>query len=705
MTLKRDILLRIALIYFILIISAVIVFFKVIYLQYFEGDELRAKAREKNIKDIQIPSNRGNIFAYDGRLLASSVPYYEIRMDVNSSALSSSLFHKKVDSLAYCLSNLFRNKSQAEYKRMLVDAKKQGERFLLIKRKVSYQQLKKLKTFPLFRLGQYKGGLIAIQQNERVRPHGNLASRTIGYTTRSRYGNVVGIEGAFDKELKGITGVRLMQKLSGGIWMPISDKNEVEPKDGKDIVTTIDVNIQDVAESALLRQLLKHGAQYGTVVLMEVKTGDVKAIVNLQKDKNDRYREIYNFAVGASTEPGSTFKLASMLAVLEDGYVNLNDTIDTEHGLVKYYDHVLPDAHDGGYGKITVKEVFEKSSNVGVSKMIYEHYKNHPEKFIERLYRIGLNKKLGLEIKGEGQPLIRYPGDRLWSGITLPWMSIGYEVQMTPLQILTFYNAVANEGVMVKPKFVREIRFHGETLAKIKPEVLSPSICSDATLQKLKLMLEGVVQSGTAKNLKNENYKIAGKTGTAQIANDKYGYKQNTKVSYQASFVGYFPADDPKYSCIVVVNAPSKNVYYGNEVAGPVFKEISDKVYASSLDLQEDYLVEEVEEPVEMPYSKVGNRSDLVKIFNEFGIHYKDNHTPWVLTATQDSIVKFNRLVIDNRFVPNVKEMGLKDAIYLLEKAGLKVQVKGRGKVVSQSIKPGALAKKGDRIILEMSFI
>lgn len=696
-----------AIVYIAFLLLALAIVARIVYLQVFEKSKWMEKAGTYALKTMNIPADRGSIYAADGRLLACSVPYYEVRFDAKCENLTDQYFYRKVDSLAFCLSRLFGDKSKEEYKRSLVKARKEGKRYHLIKSEVNYIQLKKLKTFPIFRLGRYKGGLVYMQENRRVRPHQALAGRIIGYTSKDINGNVVGIEGAYNDQLAGTQGIRLMQRLSGDVWMPMNERNEIEPKDGKDILTTIDVNLQDVAHKALLRQLTSQGAQYGTAILMEVKTGEIKAMVNLGKDENGFYHEMQNYAIGESTEPGSTFKLPVLIAALEDGVVELEDTIDTGNGTFKYYDKIIRDDYHehGGYGKITVEEVFEKSSNVGMAKIITGAYKERPGDFIDRLYAMRLNEKLGIEIKGEGSPQIRYPGDKLWSGISLAMISHGYEISITPLQTLTFYNAIANNGKMVQPRFVKEIRYHGKLVKRFDTEVLQSSVCSKATLHKVRRILEGVVETGTAKNLKNPQIKIAGKTGTNQIYNKKYGYKSHSEVSYQASFAGYFPADEPKYSCIVVVNSPSKNVYYGNMVAGPVFLEIARKVYATSTDMHP--MIARNKDSVDLPYTKTGSRDDLRKALKELDIDVEKGHinADWVNTEKKAEAVEFSKRNIINGLVPNVVSMGAKDAIYLLENAGLKVRLLGRGTVRSQSIMPGTTIRKGDQIILEMSRI
>jgi cell division protein FtsI (penicillin-binding protein 3) len=708
MSVKKDILLRVAIVYIIFLLLGLLIIGRVFYLQVFEKSEWMEKANTFALKTMNIPADRGSIYASDGRLLASSVPFYEIHFDAGCENLSNRTFNRGIDSLALCLSRLFGDKSKDDYKRSLIMARQQGKRYHLVKSGVNFIQLKKLKTFPIFRLGRYEGGLIYMQENRRVRPHQNLAGRLIGYTSKDVNGNVVGIEGAYNDQLAGIQGVRLMQRLTGNVWMPMNERNEIEPKDGRDIITTLDVNLQDVAQKALMQQLISQSAQYGTAVLMEVKTGEVKAMVNLGRDEQGNYHEIQNYAVGESTEPGSTFKLPVLMAALEDGVIELEDTIDTGDGTFKYYDKTIRDDNfeHGGYGKISVEQVFENSSNVGMAKIITGAYKNKPREFIDRLYAMRLNEKIGIDIKGEGNPQIHYPGDKYWSGISLAMIAHGYEIRITPLQTLTFYNAIANNGKMVKPRFVNEIRYHGKLVKRYDTEVLQSSVCSRSTLHKVKRILEGVVESGTAKNLINPQIKIAGKTGTNQIYNKKYGYKSSSEVSYQASFVGYFPAEDPQYSCIVVVNSPSKNVYYGNMVAGPVFLEIARKVYATAVDMQPMVTRNEAI-PLDLPYSKTGNREELRYALKELDVPLENSHirAEWVSTEKKPGSVVFTNRNIISGLVPNVVSMGAKDAVYLLEKTGLQVRLRGRGSVRNQSIAPGARVRKGDYIILEMSRI
>ncbi len=697
---KSYILKRVRFIYIMVLLFALIIIFKIIYIQLGEGRELLKETQEKKLKYFTSKAIRGNIYAEDGNLIATSIPIFDIRMDVDSEHISDEFFNEKLDSLTLCLSVLFRNKSAYQYKREIRNARNNGNRYYLLKRNITYNQLKKVKKFPILRLGKYRGGLIIIAKSKRITPFKLLANRTIGYENKSE--NIfVGLEGAYSNVLSGTDGKRLMRKVNSGNWIPVNDKNEIEPENGKDIITTINTDIQDVAEYSLLEHLKEHEAYQGCAVLMEVKTGQIKAIANLRYDSvNDRYEEVYNYAIAESIEPGSTFKLASMLCLMEDNKVNLNDTIDIGKGQVVYYDRVLRDVHQIRDGKITVREAFEKSSNVGISKTIYEAYKDDPETFTNHFNKIGLNEPLNIEIPGEGKPLIKHPKDlKTWYGTTLPWMSIGYESKLTPIHILTFYNAIANNGSMVKPMFVKQIKDAGKTIQQFKKVVINNSICSEKTIDTLKSLLEGVVERGTARRLNNSIYKIAGKTGTAQIANKNSGYD---KDNYNALFVGYFPADDPKYSCIVVVNQPSKGFYYGSTVAAPVFKDIADKVYAKQLDIpmkddNREYLSS-------YPYYLAGSTKEIKSIIKEcrlpadtFNVDSK-----WSVLLPDNDSIKLASRFIKQDVVPNVTGMSAKDAIFILENLGLRTQIQGKGTVIKQSIKQGQIIKGGESIILTL---
>lgn len=701
MGIKQKIVLRLAFIYMAFGGLVLWILFELITLKVLEAGQWKEKARSLESNSIVIEANRGNILDDKGRKISLSVPSYRLYMDLHAHGLSDNLFRTKIDSLSLCLSQFFQDKSAAAYKNELLRARQNGSRYHLVNhRKISYIDLQKVKRFPIFRRGKNSGGFIPQEYDERRLPFGSLAARTIGklYGEKNK-GGMVGLERAYDNVLKGTNGISTWKRIAGS-WIP---EEEIPPHDGRDLITTIDIGLQDVAEQSLRKQLQLHNAQHGVAILMEVETGAVKAMVNLYRSSPDVYIEDhFNYALGESVEPGSTFKLASMIAALEDGVVRLSDSIDTGNGAHAYYDRIMRDSHHGGFGKISVREAFEKSSNIGISKIVFDNYRDNPRQFVDRLYSIGLNKPLGVEIKGEGRPVIKYPGDASWSGVSLPWMSIGYEVKMTPLQTLSFYNAVANNGKMVRPMFVKGISQHGKVLREFEPVVLNPSICSVATLEKVQELLKGVVERGTAINIRNNTYPIAGKTGTAQLAKGTTGYRNEDGVEYMASFVGYFPADKPMYSCIVAVNSPSNNVYYGNVVAGRVFREISDRVYALSYDklpAEKDKI--EVDEGV-LPWSKGGPVNELSSIFDELGIPVQDQdlETEWVSTRALEHKIQFRSKPLPTTIVPHVLGMGAKDAVAVLENRGFKVAISGVGKVARQSVSAGQPIKKGQTIII-----
>jgi len=689
-------------VYFAIALVGVSIIAKVLYIQFVEGSYWREKAENLTTVYRNIDAVRGNIYSDDESMLATSVPIYEVRMDLNADGLTDKAFNENIDSLSIKLSNLFADQSPVDWKRQLVAARQKGERYHLIRRRVKFHQMKVLRDFPIFNRGKFKGGLIILQQNRRERPFRMLAARTIGY---DREGVApVGLEGAYRGELAGVSGKRLMQKISGGLWMPINDENEIEPMDGYDIHTTINLNIQDVAENALLDQLKIHDAHHGCVILMEVETGEIKAIANLSKDGDGDYYEYYNYAIGESAEPGSTFKLPSLVVALEDGYIKLNDSIDAGNGTADFHGETMRDSKDGGHGKISVEEAFALSSNIGVMRIIEKYYANEPAKFINGLRRMNLGESIGIEIAGEGAPLIKDPTDKSWSLISYLWTSIGYEVKMTPLQILTFYNAIANDGKMMKPIFVRKVTDKSSVISEIDPQVINSRVCSEKTAKQAQKLMEAAVQEGTATNLKNPNYAIAGKTGTARVAKSSAGY--GTKITYQASFAGYFPADNPKYSCIVVVNAPNRSVYYASHVAGPIFAEIADKFYATSINIHDELeSSDKFTSLTKIPVSKSGMQKDLNNVFEELHVKVESSNldNKWVITQTGKEKVEMGRRNIVENMVPNVKGMSAQDAVYILENAGLKVQLRGSGMIKSQSLIPGANIQRGQEITLELS--
>lgn len=694
---KNDILRRSYLVFAGFLIFGMAIIGRIGYLQFAEGEYWKSKADFLTLSYHTIPPMRGNIYASDGSLLATSLPRYDIHVDVNSPGIKSDMFNDQVDSLALCLSQLFKGKSKNEYKRILKTARREGNRYLLLKRNVTYTEQKVLRTFPLFRLGKNKGGLIVDQLSRREKPFKLLAARTVGYKMDNHDVESVGIEGAFDQNLRGTTGKRLMQRIAGNVWKPVNNENEIEPLDGSDVITTIDLNLQDVAEHALMNQLQSSEAEMGCAILMEVSTGHIKAIANLKRSgKENEYLEDYNYAIGQGTEPGSTFKLATLMAAMEDGFISLDDSTDTGSGELRLAGGVMmKDSHHGGYGNVSVKKAFAVSSNVGISKIAMKYYGKNPQKLMDRLRAMHIAESLSLQLPGEPAPRLKNTTDKDWSKISLPFVSIGYESKLTPLQLLTFYNAVANNGKMVQPLFVKEISSKGKVIKSFESRVIADSICSHATVEMARRMLEEVVSTGTASHIKHAQYTIAGKTGTAQIAQGKEGYK-NGKVKYQASFCGYFPADKPRYSCIVVVYGPSKDAYYGASIACPVFKDIADKAYA--LDIQMHKEVIQVPDSLfaGTPIIKSGRSITASKSAKNLKVAYSGATTGW-FSKQQTTFTP------EDEKVPNVTGMGLRDAIYLLEGQGMMVKPIGRGSVIKQSIQPGTKLQRGQQIIIELS--
>ena len=686
---------RAVLIYLVMILLSIGVVSRTIYTQVFESSKWSAE-KYKIIKTEAVNAPRGNIYSDDYSLLATSIPEYEVHWD--SKMVSKSFFNKNIDELSTKLSDLFKDKTAAEYQRLLRSYKSKGTQYGLIRRKVDYNQLKLLKTFPIFEENRLISGFIYSQTNKRQKPFKRLAERTIGYDRKNS--KSVGLEGAFNFYLKGQDGEVLKQKLAGNEWMPI---REIEPKPGKDIVTTLNIRFQDIAENALENCLVRHDADYGSLVLMEVQTGEIKAIVNLKKNEDETLIEDYNYAIAELSDPGSTFKLASLIAGLEDGFFKTKDSVNTYNGIHQFYDRFMNDTKKGGYGKLSLADAFVKSSNVGISKLVVEYYSKNPAQFVDRLYSMGLNEPLDILISGESSPNILHPkGNKSnWSGTTLPWMSIGYGIEMTPLQILSFYAAIANDGKRMRPFFVKSIQENGKIEKEIKPQVINPSICSKTTIDIVKEMMLNVVENGTAENLKNDKYKIAGKTGTAQLLIEGIYSKQR----HQSSFVGYFPANQPKYACIVVVKDPKKNGFYGGEVAGPVFKELADYVFANDLSLIET----NKQYAEQTPISKDGNKAKLQEVYKaiEVKTNAQEIQSDWVLTYAKEDRIELKTRNIEDDIVknkmPNLVGMPIQDVLFLLENYGLDVMFSGRGAVKSQSITKGSRIQKGQKIFLELS--
>lgn len=682
------------------------VLYRICAIQFLQGEEWKAKAEAFTTKVFEIEAVRGNIFDANGSLLATSLPYFEIGVDINAPSIDDKLYKSNRDSLAFLLSELFNDKSKRDYLKILNSARKAKDRYVLLKRNVAYKDLQTLKTFPIFRKGK-KGGLVTLQTNRRERPFQMLAGRTIGMARQGI--KPVGLEGAFDSVLTGISGKRLMQKIAGDVWRPINDENEVEPKDGSDLYTTIDINIQDVAQSALLKALIKNEASHGCAVLMEVKTGAIKAISNLTKAKGDSmaYNESLNYALGYPTEPGSTFKLASMLATIDEYNISLEEKIQVGNGECMYYDRKMKDAHAPTEPVINVQRAFETSSNVGISKTVTKYFSKNPKAFIAKLNSFHLNQKLGLSIPGEGVPRIKQVKDKDWYGTSLPWISIGYESLVTPLQTLTLYNAIANNGKMVKPRFVKEVRKNGIIVKQYDTEVIDEKIVKQETVNKAKQLMEGVIKNGSGKGLNITAFKVGGKTGTAQIA--KNGDYKSGGTTYQASFVGYFPAENPLYTCIVIINSPSNGVYYGGAVAGPVFKEIAEKVFSSSVDFIQPINIKKTNLLSKAPDVITTKSSELNLVAKSFGLPSITNYTDSYVYRNQRDSSKINVTAINlegqlkKGIMPNLSGLSAKDALYLLENNGIYVKLQGFGSVKKQSIEAGQKFNKGNKIILTLS--
>ncbi len=695
MNIKKSILLRVRVAFLFVLLFAIAVVAKIGHIQFVEGEKWAAMGERISFDYKRVKATRGNIYSDNGSLLATSLPFYKVAFD--ATLAKGEVFKKGVDSLAWHLAKFFKDKSQKDYKRMLIDARETGKQYVILSRKqIDYQDKKIMMNWPIFREGRLRGGAIFEKVDIRYRPFSNLSRRTIGYLNENDKG--YGLEYSFNKQLGGQDGYAYYQKIAGGVWKPIYDANNVKAVNGLDLQTTLDINLQDVSETALHKAMLQHNADDGLVVVMEVKTGEVKAITNLSTDGKGNFFEKLNYAAGTTFEPGSTFKLVTMIALLEDTNVELSDSIDTGNGELMFYNRTVKDHDIGGLGKITVQSAFERSSNVAMAKLVDKHFGLKPEKFVDYVDRLKLSQPLGIQLIGEPKPKIKRPGEKGWSGISLPWMAYGYGFEITPLHTLTLYNAVANDGVMIKPVFAKSVKKADEDEEDFETEVLNSKICSAKTLNQLKLLLEGVVDKGTAKGIRGTHYVVAGKTGTAQILeNGRYTRK------YLTSFVGYFPAHQPKYSAIVLIKNPRGWNQYGSDVAAPVFKEIADNIYARDIALHEPMAKKKFVKDDALPVIKAGNQQELTMICNELGI---SNHTQsedeWVRATKIGSSINWKKNIAGKDIVPDVKGMSFRDAIYLLEQSGLKVFYEGKGRVVKQSVTPGGRVSKGERIFIKL---
>jgi cell division protein FtsI (penicillin-binding protein 3) len=697
-SIKFDILFKVRIAFLCVLLFSCAIIWKVAHIQIVEGDHWRGISEEVTLEYMDVKATRGNIYSDNGSLLATSLPFYQLAFD--PCAAKEKFFRDGIDSLSMLLSRLLKDRSAEEYKRKITDARKKRKRYLVLSgTNLTYGQKKMISSWPIFRLGQFKGGVVFDKVDKRHRPFGDMAFRTVGFINEENRG--AGLEYSYNSQLGGKKGEALFQRIAGGNWRPLYDENYIKPEDGFDIQTTLNVNLQDVAEDALYRHLVRHDADYGTVVLMEVKTGEIKAMANIGKNKDASYSERYNYAVGNQglTEPGSTMKLASLMALFEDSDLDLKDTVFGNWGKYKFYDRTMVDSKPEGYGTLTVKEAFAYSSNIGIAKLVVEHFGQKPEKFIDYLHKFGLGKKIDFQMAGEGEPYIKNTFDSTWSGISLPWMCHGYEMKVSPLHTLTLYNAVANDGKMIKPIIVKEVRRADKVLEHYETDEIVEKICSDKTLAKCREMMEEVVISGTAKNISGTHYKIAGKTGTAQrLVNGRY-----TKT-YYTSFAGYFPAEKPKYSCIVVIDNPKGFNQYGSDVAAPVFKEIADKVYATDYEMHKPLEEKKFADKTGIfPFVKAGYLDDLRFLCNYFGIsNHANEKEDWVVAAPRNNAISWQNRVVRKGLVPNCVGFTLRDAMYVLGNNGLRVEYSGTGRVVQQSLSPGQRTPKGGTIYLRL---
>ena len=694
MKIKTDILVRIYFTCLPIVVCAIAVLLKGYQIQNYKDGYWKKEAREMTTRYFKEPAERGNIYASDGSLLATSIPYFDLRIDFAASGMTKTLFENNVDSLSIYLANKFQDKSAKQYKQELIKARRLKKRYFLLKRDIDYATLKEIQKWPLFREGKNSGGLIPISNQTRMNPYALLSKRTIGeYRTDT---NSVGLEASYNAYLKGAEGNILKQKIGGGIWIPIMDST-ILPQKGMDIMTTLDINLQDIAETALMKAVDSSQADFGCAVVMEVATGEIKAIANLGKTKSGQYWEIENYAVSHRSEPGSTFKAVSYLMLIDKNGLNINDSVNINGGKWNFYGRTMYDDH---FGKqyISVKDAFASSSNVAAAKLIDKYYKNNKKGFYKNMQTYGMTEASGIDLKGEKKPNITKPNS--WSNLSLPWRATGYEQTFSPLQILTFYNTIANKGYRVKPHLVKEVSQNGEIIKKISPIVSSKPIAKPQSIQALKELMKWVVESphGTARNIRSPYFKLAGKTGTAKILDRTTGRYSNAN---KAMFAGFFPFENPRYSCIVMVYHPKGIYRTGGNVAAPVFKEIAEKALATDMQVAPTYpvLVNK-----EQHFTQIkGDRQQVETILSKYGYktHLSDK-IGFVNAEISQTGIKLLPLENSGKTIPNVIGMNLDDALYLLENIGLKVQFSGVGKIYAQSLPPHTKIKGGESILLTM---
>ena len=691
MNLRASILLRMRIACFVGAVGACAIFFKILHVQYTTPKQ-QLKPEALQPRHMSLFANRGNIYASEGSLLATSLPFYKLAMD--PTLPTDFILQTDLDSLCYYLSTYFKEDSLIGYKQRILKARAASKRYILLsKKEIGHQEKKKFMKWPLIREGQWVGGIILEKTSKRFRPFGYMALRTIGHLDWKQRG-IVGLEHSFDEVLGGEDGRVLIARAAGGKWYPLYDGSEIYPHHGKDIITTLDPHVQEVAQNSLLKALYKHRAHHGAVAVMDVHTGELKAMVNLTRTKHHTYESSYNYIVGSQgvVEPGSTFKLVTMLALLEETSLQLEDTVDTGEGVHNFYNESMYDTKKGGYGKITVREAFEKSSNIGLARLAVKYFEKNPDHFINYIRKLKLHKSLGFQLKGEGESYIKTPSDSSWSGTSLPWMAHGYELKVSPLHILTLYNGIAAGGKMIAPLLVRTIMKEGEIEEKFEAHVVQKRMASEEVIAQIQSLLLGVVKRGTAQNIHSPFYPIAGKTGTTK----KYtngGYRHQ----YYTSFVGYFPANQPQYTCLVLIDDPKEGKFYGADVAAPVFRNISDKLCRKGL------AVSLSKDATDLPRIGGGWLPDIQFLCKELSVSYQPhNNLGWVRTKAVNGKVHFWKVSAQHK-IPDLRGMTYRDALYLLENQGLKVLKKGKGlRVVTQSLRPGSTPTLGQKITLNM---
>lgn len=698
----------------ILTLTGVAIIGRAMYIMTAKKDYWTEVASRLKRDSVAVKPTRGNILSCDGQLMASSLPEYKLFMDFQAGGeKKDSLWHVKIDSICMGLNKIFPKKSAAEFKAHLDEGfKKRSRHWPIWPKRVDYNTYTDVKKLPVFNMGKYKGGFHCEEFNARRRPFGSLAQRTVGDMFGAKDTARCGLELAYDSILRGTDGLTHRRKiLNKYMNIPV-----LPPIDGCDIVTTIDVGIQDLAERALIEELKDpqvHG-DAGVVIVMDVPTGDIKAMVNMTKCADGEYREIKNLAVSNLLEPGSVFKTASIMVALDDGVVDTTYKVDTGCGVWKMYGRDMKDHNwrRGGYQVISLPRTLEVSSNIGISRIIDDHYHANPEKFVEGIYRTGLASDLKLPIAGSTPPRIRMPkkndrGQYLnWSKTALAWMSIGYETQIPPISTVTFYNAIANNGKMMRPRFVKKVTKNGELIKEFKPEVVKSSICKEKTLKEMQTILEHVVSQGLGKKAGSKSFKVAGKTGTAQVSQGAGGYKTGV-THYLLSFAGYFPADNPMYSCIVCIQKSGLPAS-GGGMSGVVFHNVAEGIMARHLKLS----VEDARDSTSLfvPDVKNGNLMAATYVLDHLGIKnnsqwggsYATGNPIWGNATRQTAQVAMAKTNTAMNIVPDVRGMGARDAVFLLESRGLRTTIHGCGKVKSQDIMPGTVVKKGQTCTIEM---